>query len=304
MNIKPLHRIYRPTTTPSKEGSPKTISTPHYVFNSDGTSEGDAAIAAMQAVCEKDYTTFKSWYAGRDLPNLPITVTFIPSNDPAYGGAYHNTCADTGIFVSYPDAASLLDAEVSECFQALDGNYDCGQTDGEGLSRASAETMRPFQTWPAPAVDGDVAGWWNNGNPQDYVNDNSATDQDGAGNACGTLFVFWLVSQKGYSWNQVVAAKGSTLGDKYASLSGDTGANGFAAFVNDLKQTNIPNLIANNPFPVGSPAPNPNPNPTPTPTPEPTPTGGGCGPTIALLAIAGLVIAIIGSLIYLTITKG
>src|SRR5438445_1482445 len=99
------------------EYRPHAIITPYFQFSSDGTTVGDAAITQMGAVCEQDYAAVKAIFGLGDIPNRPIVVTV----DPNAGGAYHQTCADTGIHLIPEDAASLLVAEHVECFEALNG---------------------------------------------------------------------------------------------------------------------------------------------------------------------------------------
>lgn len=231
-------------------------STPNFQLVSDGTLAGDKAVAAMAAVCEQDYTTLKGIFGKGDVPGLPFVVTV----DPQAGGAYHQTCQDTGIHLIPQDAASLLVAELVECFEAQGGAIDCGYTCGEGLSRALAIEIRPFQV--LTGLDGDIQGWWNGGQPADYFNDNSQDDQNDQANACGTLGWFYLVHELGYNWDVAVNTGKSTLGDIGAALTGKTGQQVFQDFVNILKPLN--GNINDNPFPIG--------NPTPTPTPQ----GKGC----------------------------
>jgi hypothetical protein len=200
--------------------------TPHFRFVSDRTAAGDRAVAEMEAVCEADYESARAIFGGNDVPGLPFIVTV----DPRAGGAFHQTCADTGIHVSPDDAATLLVAETTECFMALVGNWDCGATPGEGLSRALAQVIRPATV--LGELDGDVQGWWNRGQPADWVTQNSPDgDQDNVANACSTLFLFWLHSRLGYSWAAIVHAGGRTLGDACRTLSGRAGEQGFADFV-------------------------------------------------------------------------
>jgi hypothetical protein len=242
--------------------------TVNFQFISDGTSEGAAAIGAMAAVCEQDYATLKDIFGIGDVPGRPFVVTV----DPSAGGAYHDTCDGTAIHVIPQDAPSLLVAEVVECFEALTGKWYCGLTAGEGLSRALAITVRPFQV--LGGVDGDVRGWWNGGNPRDFVNDNSQDDQNEQANACGTLFLFW-VNSLGYTWNQIATSNGITLGAMYSQLTGKTGRSGFAGFVTALAK--IPQPWADNPF-APTPLPTPVPVPEPTPIPAPVPQPSGCNP--------------------------
>lgn len=200
--------------------------TPLFQFVSDGTAAGDQAVAAMQAVCEADYESARAIFGGQDVPGLPFTVTI----DAGAGGAFHQTCADTGIHLVPDDAATLLVAETTECFMALVGNWDCGATPGEGLSRALAQVIRPVTG--LQDLDGDVQGWWKGGQPADWVSQNSPDgDQDNVANACSTLFLFWLHSKLGYSWAAIVQAGGRTLEDAYRTLTGRAGEQGFADFV-------------------------------------------------------------------------
>src|SRR5579859_2302017 len=81
---------------PSKKttlGIRKALSTTNFDLISDGTPAGDQAVADMQAVCEQDYATVKAIFGLGDIPGLPVMATV----DVNAGGAYHQTCADTGI---------------------------------------------------------------------------------------------------------------------------------------------------------------------------------------------------------------
>ena len=232
--------------------------TPNFQLISDGTPAGGQAVSDMEFVCENDYSIVRSIFGLGDVPGRPFVVTV----DINAGGAYHQTCADTGIHLIPEDAPSLLVAEHVECFQALSGKWDCGLGPGEGLSRALAITVRPFKV--LTGLDGDVQGWWNGGQPQDYFSDGTADDQNQQSNACNTLGLFWLNSL-GYSWNKITQQNAPNLEAVYRSLTGKSG--GFTAFVAALSA--IPQPWADNPF-VGQPVP--------TPTPNPTPQGNGCLP--------------------------
>src|SRR5262249_7561826 len=145
------------------EKRPELLSTPHFDLRSDGTPAGDAAVQAMQAVCEQDYAAVKQIFNQLDPPPVlqPGTISnqiFVVHVDPGAGGAYHYTCQGTEIWLLPEDAPSLLVAEHVEVFQAYTKYWQCGQTNGEGLSRALALTVRPFQV--LTGLDGDVQGWW------------------------------------------------------------------------------------------------------------------------------------------------
>lgn len=240
------------------EGLAQVTTTKYYVLHSDGTLAGNKAVTAMAAVVDQDYETLRSIYGLGDVPGLPSNIYV----DVNAGGAYHMTCADTGIHVIPEDAPSLVVAEMDECFQALQGKMDCGLGVGEGHSRAMAITIRPFQV--LSGLDGDVQGWWSGGQPYDYFDDGTQDDGDQYSNACNTLGWFYINSL-GYDWATATKAAAMTLGKVYTTLTGKTG--GFAAMVAELKS--IPQPWADNPFPVSQPNPNPNPNPSPTPEPAP-----------------------------------
>jgi hypothetical protein len=231
----------------------RAAATPHFQFHSDGTAAGDHAVAAMRAVCEQDFTALKVIFRQGDPPGLP----FVLHVDPSAGGAFHLSCEGTEIWLIPQDAPTLLVAEVVEVLEAQAQGWDCGLTNGEGLSRALASVVRPAQL--LGDLDGDVQGWWNGGNPADYVNDNSATDQDQQANACGTLFLFFLRSQLAFPWQQVVAAGAPTLGATYQQLTGKAGGQGFQDLVSALQPLQQPDgtldiPTSGNPFPTPAPA--------------------------------------------------
>src|SRR5258708_19905324 len=76
-------------------------------------------------------------------------------------------------------------------------------------------------------------GWWSKGHA-DYVTNNAADDQNQDSNGCGPLFLSYLHSQLGYSWPQIVAAGGSSLGATYQSLTGKSPATAFNDFLTPL----------------------------------------------------------------------
>jgi hypothetical protein len=177
---------------------------------------------------------------------------------------------------------------VVEVFEAAQGHgWDCGQTNGEGLSRVLA-----FERYPAVTAQftDTEQYWWSNG-ASDYVTDNSATDQDEAGNGCGTLFLYYLHAQLGYIWQQIVAAGAASLGATYQQLTGKDPTAGFQDFLARLATLdtgsgtlNVP--ASGNPFPI-----------TQTGTP---PTGAG-GPPSSGAPVLGLVLLVVGVIIVVAI---
>src|SRR5579884_542007 len=216
--------------------------TQHFVVYSDGTPNGDASARAVLARAEADYAAVQAWFGGLELPPgqegddnttvrtaLPLHVLM----DSQAGGAYHFGCDATDIYIE-PDpsiAAGLVVAELVEVFEAAQNKgWDCGHVNGEALSRVLATERQPEL---GSLTQQTGQSWWADGHA-DYVTSNVATDQDQDANGCGPLFLYYLHSQLGFTWNQITAAAGATLGACYQTLTGTPPAAGFADFVNRL----------------------------------------------------------------------
>ncbi|MCL4513742.1 MAG: hypothetical protein M1421_07015 [Candidatus Eremiobacteraeota bacterium] len=185
--------------------------------------------------------------------NAPISLTRSqPSQKPFLGGPN--------------EAPEMTDAEVVESYEDRTKNWNPGLTNGESLSRAIA-----FELQPAGAKDPNFStkamqGWWNSGH-KDYINGNpdfiennpvnkegfqfdeyggiqtktQASDRNPNGYGAGTLFLFYLHSKLGYSWNKIIHAKGDTLGEKYQNLTGKSGKQGFQSFLHALPTKTLAN---------------------------------------------------------------
>jgi hypothetical protein len=270
-------------------------STQHFTVSSDGSADGNASAQAVLQTCEKDFTQVTSWFGGLQLPpgqdgNDQTTVrTALPiqvAMDANAGGAYHYACDGTDIFIQpVPSLAEgLVVAELVEVFEAAQNRgWDCGQTNGEGLSRVLAGEVSPGLG--QDFVD-TINTWWNSGH-NDYVNDNSATDQDQSSNGCATVFLFYLHSQLNFTWQQIVAAGASTLGGTYQQLTNKDPQAGFQDFLDRLATVDNGSgltLPANgNPFPISG-------------TATPRKTGGGLSSTAILIGIG--VLAVIAIIVY------
>lgn len=252
----------------------------------------------MLASCESDFAAIQAWFGGITLPpgqqgNDQSTIrTAMPIqifDDAQAGGAYHYSCAATDVYIepSPPDLATgLVVAEVVEIFEAAIANgWDCGQTNGESLSRALAVERNNNL---GSLVTQTANSWWNDGH-NDYVNANSANDQDQDANGCGTLFLYYLHSQLNFTWTQIATAGGSSLGATYQKLTGKDPKQGFQDFLDRLAALdtgsglNLP--VTGNPFPIRG-----------TATPRPTGSGifsGGAALIIAAIAVIVVVIALI-----------
>jgi hypothetical protein len=278
--------------------------TEHFIVYSDGSSNGDATARAVLQHAEADFAAIQTWFGGLALPpghdgdDQTVVRTALPlevAMDASAGGAYHYACDGTDFFLEPTPAIGpgLNVAELVEVFEAGQGRgWDCGHTNGEGLSRVLA-----FERYPSMVPDfiNTVQNWWSNGYG-DYVNDNSATDQDESGNGCATLFLDYLHFQLSFTWEQIVAAAGSSLGATYQQLTGQDPKAGFQDFIDrvatlDDGSGNLRLPANGNPFPIGAKT-----------TPRP-PTGGGISsPLGIILLIVGIIVVI--AIIYFLVNGG
>ena len=211
----------------------------------DGKRDADDVLAR----CEADYAAVSSYFSG--LSAGPFSVVLFSNPN----GAYHLTCSAIDLFcdarVSPADGTYsefLTVAEFVEVFEAIQSRgWDCGMSNGEGLSRVLATDAHPN------ALQGfATAANWLDSSRSDYVDRNSPTDTDSVANGCSVLFLNWLRFQLKYSWQQIVAAAAPTLGGTYTNLTGDK--DGFREF-NALMNARFPvgrpvQLATDNPFPI------------------------------------------------------
>ena len=235
--------------------------------------QGAALCAALLQTCEGDLAALQTLFGTAAPASWALYV------DAGSFGAYHNTCADTGLHLAAFDGTNadlvrmLFVAEADEVMMAAQGKgWDCGDSAGEGLSRVLATNAYPAQ------LDGfATAASWLNSPRQDFVWQSEPTDQNYVSIGCATLFLNYLVHQLGYTTGVVVQAGGSSLADTYVKVTGDSASNAFSGFAT-LLAAHFPvgqtaNLADDNPFPLG-PAPAPAPVPVPTPAPVPVPAPG------------------------------
>ena len=102
-----------------------------------------------------------------------------------------------------------------KCFMGPQrGGWDCGFSNGEGLSRFCAE-----QETPAGTLSAFVTGpaWAQAGFP-DWVTQTEQTDQDAVSTGCSIVYIYWMRSL-GYTIPQIVQAAGPTLLANYQALT-------------------------------------------------------------------------------------
>jgi hypothetical protein len=223
-------------------------------LGADGTTIADAILGA----CEADYFRLQGYFGGITPPGLPFNVHVTPGSN----GASHATCAATSMSIgarSTPavDPAfmrSLVVAEADEVFEAAFGSgWDCGASNGEGLSRVLANAMYPGAE-PANFVSAPV--WLDTPGRPDFVNVTDPNDTIYVSIGCSVLFLNWLRYQLHFSWNQIIAAGAPTLAGTYTNLTGRT--DGLARF-KALLQAHFPEgtasgVTTDNPFPLLDPA--------------------------------------------------
>ena len=214
-------------------------------LSADGAQDGQGVLAK----CENDYAAVSGYFGG--APAGPFRVVLFA--DP--GGAYHFGCGATDLFCdartgpANPDFSEFLNvAEFVEVFEAVQaGGWDCGKSNGEGLSRVLATDAYPKQ------LDGfSTAAAWLDSARQNFVDHTFGGDTDPAANGCSVLFLNWLRFQLSYSWAQIVAAAAPTLAQTYAKLTGkNDGFKAFEALVNGRFPKGRPSgLTTDNPFPI------------------------------------------------------
>ncbi len=233
------------------------------IVYTDNSTTGNASAQAVLQSAEADFKATQQWFGGIALPQgqqgddqttprtaLPIQVLM----DSQAGGAYHFGCNATDLYLE-PDpqlASGFMVAELVEVFEAaINNGWQCGQTNGEALSRVLA-TERNNGLAQLQVQTGQA--WWANGH-QDFVSTNSATDQDNNSNGCGPLFLYYLHSQLGYDWTRITTTGGASLGDTYQRLTGGSPAQGFQDFINRLatldQGSGLQLPASGNPFPIG-----------------------------------------------------
>ncbi len=238
----------------------KVGSTQHFQVYYDGSlgAAGRALADAVLLTCEKDFTSLQGWFGGIVPDGMPFVVNITPGT----GGASHSSCAATTLNCDAFSGTNsdlvrmLVVAEADEVFMAKQGTgWDCGASNGEGLSRILATELYPAQ------LDGfSSASSWLNADPRpDFVSSNDPTDQNYVSIGCTVLFINYLRHQLGFDLAQIVQAGGATLEDSYRALTGKS--NGFEPFSSVL-QGHFPvgtqvALGDDNPFPLPPAAPAP-----------------------------------------------
>jgi len=184
---------------------------------------------------------------------VTVIVSPLSKNSDGSGGAYHYGCD----FGPMPDSVLYLDAtfanttvnpidlevglyvsELSECFMGHQGFWNCGFSNGEGLSRFLAEHETPPNTMNAFATG---PRWAQAGFP-DWISQTEQTDKDDVATGCCVVYLYWMRSL-GFTIPQIVQTDATTLAGHYQTLTGKTTAyQDLLAALKDLPVT------SDNPF--------------------------------------------------------
>lgn len=238
-----------------------------YYEDSLGRAGAECAAAVLAGV-DSAFAQLNSLFGFAVVPGEAIVVADLSGQQDGTGGAYHDTCESR---TYYCDCAfdnpertlALAVAEASEARQALYGHgWNCGYSNGEGLSRLHAEVIFPgalddYATFPA---------WLDAYTREDWISKNATNDTDEESNGCAVGFLFWLAS-RGHALSTITQTGGANLADLYTAL-GERG-NAFDEFAKvcaDKWPAHSPSGVTiDDPWPDAPTGPIPPPPPPPSP---------------------------------------
>jgi hypothetical protein len=218
---------------------------------------GTAIANSLLQTCEQDFLTLQGYFGGITPASMPFHLIVTSGNQ----GASHATCSATALSIgahsgSEPFMRSLVIAEEDEVFEKDFGHgWNCGFSNGEGLSRVLANDMVPgvepagFVS-PPVWLDGpsDISGVLR----EDWVSKTDETDTNYFSIGCSVLFLNWMRFQLNFTWKQIIAAGAATLAHTYKNLTGKN--DGWATF-KALIDAKFPpgrhsGVTKDNPFPL------------------------------------------------------
>jgi hypothetical protein len=218
--------------------------------------KGHAIAESIARHCETDFNIISGYFADTKIDHFNV---YILGNRKA--GSFHYGCGGTDLYVD-PGAPQLgLVAEMVEVFEDAYGyGWDCGASNGEGLSRVLAEALHPAELDTGVGkrrVDYSTGSFWLNAPRLDYVDQTYESDQDFVSIGCATLFLNWLRFQHGYKWEQIILSGDSgTLGATFKNLT--KRSDGYTQFLTFMNKhfpilQEVPSGIASDtPFPFSA----------------------------------------------------
>ncbi len=200
--------------------------------------------------------------------NLAATATSYPgANNNGYGNPINLDAQNiTGDPATTGRVENVFMAEWSEVLMSIAGNWNAGDSSGEGLSQFCS--IQRFPTGHYNYYGSWVNQWLNgvssspNAARSDWVNKtftgsgSTRGDGDSVSFGCALAFLYYLNVQLNFSINQIIAKYNSNLASIYKALTGDTG-DPFPFFLNLIASVypasstaSIPGPISDNPFPI------------------------------------------------------
>ncbi len=240
---------------------------------------------------ESAFTTVTAWFNTPSnkfgTSNRQQVYLNQPDNTGASNTGYGNPILvdsqsqNNNVSIAGPEEAALWMAEFSEVLMGIAGNWNAGDSSGEGLSQYSNITTA--QTGHYDYYGSFVQSWlnggqaWSSNNKQFVASPNSARsdwvtttftgtttslgdnihgDGDTVSFGCALCFIYYLNVQLSFSINQIIAAYKNNLATAYQTLTGDSGSpfSFFLTLVQSVfpasQTATIPGPVSDNPFPI------------------------------------------------------
>lgn len=187
------------------------VTTQHYRFSYDALLEmpgGNALCQTVALSAETDYLTLSSWFAKAKFDPIDVFAnvgTNGASNTPSPDREIEfdaGPIPPSGALRASDFCRMMLNSEADELLMDDFGFWDKGNSTGEGLSRALAETISPnsimtlFNLSPATV--------WLNGPRLNWINSSDGTDENYSSIGCAALFLNFLRFQLGRRWEEII----------------------------------------------------------------------------------------------------
>lgn len=211
-------------------------------FTGGGQPNGPALAQGVLDYCEYDLTRLSILF-GMNLPaaDIPIQINLIPGSGGAFNNGVNQISCYCDLNTDPLGLPSLVVAEEAEIFMvAQNKGWIAGWSNGEALSRVSAQILYPSRAWLWSTGNS-----WLNGGRADWVDNVEHTDQDYVSIGCGSLFLNYLAYQLNVEWPAIYQA-GAPATNTLAETAGLVGvANPWQNFINLIttylpQGTNLP----------------------------------------------------------------
>jgi hypothetical protein len=234
----PRRRVFQhhieATAAKRKKGGPILVgkTADGNVTVSYGRKLGDAGKALAEqflAAAQAEYEWCQSVFAATPGAPVQVIIRKLSGQTNGDGGAYHYGCDFTSGGVLYLDTTQtaaeplsmeigLFQAELSECYMGAQAKgWNCGGSNGEGLSRFLAELRSGGASGALAAFT--TAPSWIKAEMPDWCSKTEATDQNPVSTGCAVLYCWWM-THEGKTPAEIAGAGGATLQDNFAALGG------------------------------------------------------------------------------------